>query len=71
MWTKEVIEACQALIKADFSTAEANFRYKNWINIRSAYDGVVFQEENGDTYKYFLHTKEVRKLPEWRKGKIK
>ena len=69
MWTKEVIEACEALIQADFSTVEANFRYKNWQNIRSAFDGIVFQADNGDVYKYFKHTKEIRKLSDWKKGK--
>jgi len=64
MWTKEVIEACEAMINLGYN-------YTCWQTIYSSYDGIVFKSTDGEKWKYFLHTKEVRKLPEWRKGKIK
>ena len=62
MWTDNIIDACEALINAGFSN-------QCWQNIRSAYDGIVFQASNGDTYKYFLHTKEIRKLKNWKEAR--
>jgi len=62
MWTKDIIEACEAMINSG-----NGIHY--WQNIRTAYDGVVFQAENGDTWKYFLDSKEIRRLKDWKERK--
>ena len=61
MWIKDLQAACAAMPE--------NLKCTYWQNIRTAYDGVVFQAENGATWKYFLDTKELRRLKDWKERK--
>ena len=61
MSIKDIIAACEALRKKNIEPYV--------IEIRSAYDGIVFVTDNKTEYKYNYETQSVEKLSNWKRIK--
>lgn len=61
MGIEDIIAACEALKEKNISPY--------LIEIRSAYDGIVFVTDNKTEYKYNYETQSVEKLLNWKRIK--
>lgn len=63
MIIEDIIAACEAFKEKNIDL------YPYFIEIRSAYDGIVFVTDNKTEYKYRYETQTIEKLQPWKRVK--